>query len=471
MGPGADGEPVPPRPLGAPVLSKSPKSPKSSKSKSSKSKSSSPNGPKGESPKSKSSSPSNSSSKGLRAKSSSPNSELSSSPSRSLSADDESPSPEPPPDPMSAASADELSGPASCRATTDPIPTMPATTAAMAAVLPTAGAMLRSLPSRPPLPADRRPPGGGTADEDAAELASADEQEQRQHGPGQRAVDVLELCDERSARLAALQVLVDRGGVARRQPAPHVAAELRAEGLVIGRGRGEQVGLEVGLAQLLACPVRHGRGGVGRHAEGVGQLAGLAALDRGLPQHGLPPVGERLEGLGDQRAVGLLERRRVGGGGDRLGHVVERLLGRLGGHLGRVPAQRDEQVGTERVGGPGAPADRAEDPFERRVDEVVGVAEPPVGAREPQRRRLMSDVQLGERCLVAVACLVEQLGVSERRDRHGRDLRASVAQSRLDHHPPPPRRDARRADAGSEEIRKCSWNRVMDGRRTPSHPA
>ena len=114
--------------------------------------------------------------------------------------------------PRSAASAAELSGPVSWRATTEPIATMPATTATMAAVLPTAGAACRTLPTRPvPCRPGRRrrrgrPPPPPTR---PSELAAADQQEQREHGAGQRAVHVLELGHQRPARLAPLEVLVD----------------------------------------------------------------------------------------------------------------------------------------------------------------------------------------------------------------------------------------------------------------------
>jgi hypothetical protein len=137
-----------------------------------------------------------------------------------------------------------------------------------------------------------------------------------------------------------------------------------------------------------------------------------------VPQDGLPPFGKRLERLRDQRPVGVVEGGGVGCGHDRFGYLVEGGLGGRRRELGGVAAQRDEQVGPERVGRTGTVPDGADHPLERRVDQVVGVAEPAVGRGETLRCRLVPQVELGEGRLVAAACLVEQLGVGERRDRH-----------------------------------------------------
>jgi hypothetical protein len=61
----------------------------------------------------------------------------------------------------------------------------------------------------------RHAAGGAGPEERSAELPAADEQEERQHGAGQRRVDVLELGQERGARRAAVEVVLDRRGVAR----------------------------------------------------------------------------------------------------------------------------------------------------------------------------------------------------------------------------------------------------------------
>ncbi len=49
----------------------------------------------------------------------------------------------------------------------------------------------------------------GAADERPSELSAADEKEEREHGPGQRAVHVLELGHQGPARIASFEMLLD----------------------------------------------------------------------------------------------------------------------------------------------------------------------------------------------------------------------------------------------------------------------
>jgi hypothetical protein len=141
-----------------------------------------------------------------------------------------------------------------------------------------------------------------------------------------------------------------------------------------------------------------------------------------VPQHGLPAVGQRLERLGDQLLVGPGQLGRVGLVADRLGHLVDRPVRRLLPLLGRQATEGDEQVGPERLGRSRPPPQRPQHPLEGAVDQVLGVAHALVRGRQPVGGGLMTDVQLGERRLVATARLSQELGIGERRDRHVLDL-------------------------------------------------
>src|SRR4029453_9726005 len=93
--------------------------------------------------------------------------------------------------------------------------------------------------------------------------------------------------------------------------------------------------------------------------------------------------------------------------------------------------QGQEQVGPERLGGTGAAAQRAQDPLEGAVDQVLGVTYPAVGGRQALGCLVVTDVQLGERGLVAIACLVEQLTIGKSSDRHDvGNLAASLSQQK-----------------------------------------
>ena len=245
------------------------------------------------------------------------------------------------------------------------------------------------------------------------------EDERRHDGPGEQAVDVAQLVGQAAARRAVRQVGLDGAAVPSREAAADVGAE---PGAVRGAGRraaGTDVGLEVALAQPLPRPVGQHRDRVGGHADGAGDVPGAAALDGGVPQHRLPAVGEIGERLGDERPVGEARVGLVGRGHDRLGDVVERVV--VGGAaVAGQPADRDEEVGAERVGGPAPTAHRPEHPLEGLVHEVLGVDGPAVPAGHAQGGRTVAHVQLAEGVAVAVAGLGQQLGVRTCGDRHRR---------------------------------------------------
>ena len=198
-----------------------------------------------------------------------------------------------------------------------------------------------------------------------------------------------------------------------RERAPDVAAEVRPGGGTGGGASVADVGLQVRLPQALTRPVGHHRHGVGRQAGGTRHLAGPLSLDRRVPQHGLPPVGQGGEGLGDEAPVGELDDRGVVGGGDGLGHLVERGVVAAGGRrpVAGQPADRDEEVRPERLVGSVAAAQRCQDPLERTVHQVFGVGGVAVAAGQAQGRGPVAQVQLAERGLVTVACPTKQFGV------------------------------------------------------------
>jgi hypothetical protein len=178
------------------------------------------------------------------------------------------------------------------------------------------------------------------------------------------------------------------------------------------------VRLQVALAQPLPGAVGEHGHGVGRHADGASHLPGSPSLDGGVPQHGLPAIGEVGERLGDESAVGEVEDLGGVGSHDGLGYLVEgAVVGAAA--VGGQPADGHEQVRPERVGGPAPALERAHHPLERFADDVLGVRRRAVAAGQAQGAGAVAHVQLGERGVVALSHLPQQLGVGPCGDRHG----------------------------------------------------
>ncbi len=155
--------------------------------------------------------------------------------------------------------------------------------------------------------------------------------------------------------------------------------------------------LEVGLLEPLAGPAGQHPRPVGVQAEEGGDLARGLALDLGVPEHRLPPLRQRAERPHRQRLLGLVHRPDVGGefqgavvrpaGSpgrllDEDDEVVDQLLpaGRPD-PPGRGAADGGEQIGADRVPGPGTAAHRLQHPGEHLGGEVVGgVRVPAAGA-------------------------------------------------------------------------------------------
>ena len=120
--------------------------------------------------------------------------------------------------------------------------------------------------------------------------------------------DVGELEDQGAALRAALEVLVDLGGLAAGETAARVRAELVVDRRAPVRDVAGEVLLEVRLPQALTGPVGQGGDAVRRESEQGADLGGGEPFDLGVPEHGLPPFGQRPERGGDQRLLESLER-------------------------------------------------------------------------------------------------------------------------------------------------------------------
>lgn len=195
------------------------------------------------------------------------------------------------------------------------------------------------------------------------------------------------------------------------EPVAHEGPQAGTVGLAFGSWRCLEMRLQVRLTQLLSRAVGECGGGVGRRAKHGSQLAWPTPLHDGLPQRDLRLFGKRFIRLHDQLSLDGMD---VGVGAsclDVLWHLRDGFLLRPGDALGGNAAQRDEEVGPERLGGASATPDRSEDAFERLVDEVIGIAGAPVGVRQPAGGRLVPCVELRERRAVALARPAEEVGI------------------------------------------------------------
>ncbi len=170
-------------------------------------------------------------------------------------------------------------------------------------------------------------------------------------------------------------MLVDLGGVALRQTLAHVGAEVLGGPAAGVLGRVGEVGVQEGLSQSLASPVRQRGDGVGAHPKKRCDVGGLLTLDLEVPQHHLPPLGKGGEGTGGCTGLesldrGVLERNP----GVEGGQVVGR--GQPGGGADPVDVQtpdRGEQVRAEGDVGAAAALEDPHDLGERVRNQVVGV--------------------------------------------------------------------------------------------------
>ena len=121
-------------------------------------------------------------------------------------------------------------------------------------------------------------------------------------------VRVLQFEQQRLARFARAQVLVDLAPLARGQAIADVRSEVRRALLAVGVERPLQMRLQIGRAQTFAGPVGERSDCVGCDAEQRRDLGGAAALDLGVPQHQLPPFWQAGECRRDQRLVVLARR-------------------------------------------------------------------------------------------------------------------------------------------------------------------
>ena len=227
-------------------------------------------------------------------------------------------------------------------------------------------------------------------------------------------VEVLELEVQPHAGAALVEVTLHLARIASREAAAHERAEVADRELAVGRGRGDEVLLQVGLAQSLARSVRQGRDAVRAHAKHRRDLGGLLALDVEVPQHHLPALGQRRERLG---GGGALEAEL--GGVDEVHAAVELELV-VGGTLARdgadavdvQAAHRGQQVGPERLLGTAAVLHGDEDLGERLGDEVVGVGAAHELAGQALGRGLVTGIQLAVGTGVTTAHGGEQIGVA-----------------------------------------------------------